>query len=83
MRGLVCNFYIHVSVYLYIHTIGPKTQCGKIVGPTVGMWGYTVYNLLTYAEIGKKATEFRFWEYCFEFSVRRSEENLEYRYTRR
>ncbi len=43
LRGLVSNFYIHVSVSdLYIPTIGPQTQYRKIGGPV--MW---IYKLIT------------------------------------
>jgi hypothetical protein len=39
LRGLVPNFYIHVSASdLYIPTIGPQTQYSKIGGPIVGIY---------------------------------------------
>ncbi len=44
LRGLVPNFYIHVSVSdLYILTIGPQTYYNKIGGSIVG-----IYKSLTY-----------------------------------
>jgi hypothetical protein len=39
LRGLVPNFYFHVSVNnLYSPTIGPQTQYSKIGGPIVGIY---------------------------------------------
>jgi hypothetical protein len=44
LRGLVPDFYIHVTVSdLYSPTIGQQTQYGKIGGPTVAR----IYKLLT------------------------------------
>jgi hypothetical protein len=43
LRGLVPNFYIHVSLSnLYIPMIGPQTQYSKIGGPIMG-----IYKLFT------------------------------------
>jgi hypothetical protein len=39
LRGLLPNFYIHVSVIdLCIPMIGPHTQCSKIGGSIVGIY---------------------------------------------
>jgi hypothetical protein len=39
LRGLVPNFYIHVSVSdLYISLISPQTQYSKIGEPIVGIY---------------------------------------------
>ncbi len=65
MRGLVPNFYIHVSVSnLYIPTIGPQTQYSKIGGPIVEIYKSRTDTLSL--EIGNEAAQFHF---CFEFSV--------------
>ncbi len=62
LRGLVPNFYIHVSVNgLYIPTIGPPIFCSKIGGP---VWGYIAHGNMN-VEIEKEATQFHFWEYFF------------------
>ncbi len=39
LRGIIPNFYVHVSVNdLYIPTIGPQTQYSKIGGPIIGIY---------------------------------------------
>jgi hypothetical protein len=56
LRGIVPNFYIHVSVSdLYIPRIGPQTQYSKIGGPIVKIYKYMD------VEIWNKAAQFHFW----------------------
>jgi hypothetical protein len=40
LRGLLPNFYIHVSVInlCTYHTVGPQTQCSRIGGPIMGIY---------------------------------------------
>jgi hypothetical protein len=68
LRGLVPNFYIHVSVSdLYIPTIGPQTQNSKINGTIVG-----IYKSLTDTRMQKSGTRphsFISENICFDFSV--------------
>ncbi len=64
LRGLVPNFYIHVSVNdLYIPTIGPQTQYSKIGGPIVG-----IYESLTdtwMQKLGTRLRNFISGNFCF------------------
>ncbi len=66
LRGLVPNFYIHVSVSdLYIYTIGPQMQYRKIGGPIVG-----IYKSLTdtwMQKLGMRPHSVISGNICFEF----------------
>ncbi len=68
LRGLVLDFYFHVSVSdLYIPLIVLQTQYSKIGGPIVG-----IYKLLRdtwMQKLGTKPHSFISGNICFEFAV--------------
>ncbi len=68
LRGLVPNFYVHVSVSdLYISTIGPQMQYRKIGGPIVGLYKSLTDTCMQ--KVGMRPRSVISGNICFEFSV--------------
>jgi hypothetical protein len=79
LRGLVPNFYIHVSVIdLYFPTIGPQRQYySKIAGPIVGIYKSLTDTYLQ--KLGTRPRSFISGNICFEVLVQCSHRILEFR----
>ncbi len=68
LRGLVPNFYVHVSVSdLYISMIGPQMQYRKIGGPIVGLYKSLTDKCMQ--KLGTRPRSVISGNICFEFSV--------------
>jgi hypothetical protein len=77
LRGLVPNFYIHVSVSdLYIPTIGPQTQYSTLGGPIMEIKNRSQIHECRNWERGRTTTFLRIFVSNFRYSVTQTNRSL-------